>query len=64
MDLGELSSATRAALLELAAEVADAFPRDPRPMAAPYPGSGQAHGAGRPAGAVTAASVLRRKFVG
>ncbi len=38
VDLGELSSATRAALLELAAEVADAFPRDPRPMAAPYPG--------------------------
>jgi len=38
VDLGELSSATRAALLELAAEVADAFPPDPRPLAPPYPG--------------------------
>jgi MinD-like ATPase involved in chromosome partitioning or flagellar assembly len=31
VDLGELSGSTRSALLELAAAVADAFPRDPRP---------------------------------
>jgi hypothetical protein len=30
VDLGELSTASRAALLELAAYVADAFPRLPR----------------------------------
>jgi MinD-like ATPase involved in chromosome partitioning or flagellar assembly len=39
VDLGELSAATRAALLELAAEAADAFPRDVRPMSPPpFPG--------------------------
>jgi MinD-like ATPase involved in chromosome partitioning or flagellar assembly len=32
VDLGELSSASRSALLELAAAVADAFPRDRRPI--------------------------------
>jgi MinD-like ATPase involved in chromosome partitioning or flagellar assembly len=35
VDLGELSAATRVALLELGAGVADAFPRDPRPPAPP-----------------------------
>jgi MinD-like ATPase involved in chromosome partitioning or flagellar assembly len=45
VDLGELSGASRSALLELAAYVADSFPRDPR---APHPlppegGSGHAY---------------------
>jgi MinD-like ATPase involved in chromosome partitioning or flagellar assembly len=35
VDLGELSAQSRAALLELAANVADAFPRDPRAMRPP-----------------------------
>lgn len=37
VDLGELSPGSRSALLELAAAVADAFPRDPRAPHAPPP---------------------------
>ncbi len=46
VDLGELSAGTRSALLELAAEVADAFPRDPRlPRRAAGPAGGAGGGA-------------------
>jgi MinD-like ATPase involved in chromosome partitioning or flagellar assembly len=38
VDLGELAAGTRSALLELAADVADAFPRDPRPPRPDGPG--------------------------
>ena len=37
VDLGELSAGSRSALLELAAAVADAFPRDPRAPQTPPP---------------------------
>lgn len=37
VDLGELSAGSRSALLELAAAVADAFPRDPRASYTPPP---------------------------
>ena len=47
VDLGELSAATRSALLELSAEVADAFPRDSR---LPRPGTMPGGAATRPEG--------------